>query len=245
MRVAIVDDERLARDRLRRLVASTAGTELVFQCGDADTAVTLTVQHRPDVLFLDIRMPGGNGFDVVTRLTERLDEGELPLVVFVTAWDDQAVRAFEAEAVDYLVKPFDDERFAEAMRRVRRRVGHRRVHSSAAAEQPGRLDRIVVKQRGRGRLVSATTVDWIEAEGVHARLHIAGESYLIRIAMHELEVRLDPRHFVRIHRSTIVNLDRVQDLYAAENMLVLQDGTSLVISRSRKAQLARLLGQSL
>lgn len=190
----------------------------------------------------------------------------------MTAWDEHAVRAFEAQAVDYLVKPFDDGRFAKTMRRVRRRIGQQRLHSAAAqlaallqAGQPaarevvdtgappaavpesesGRLERIVVKQRGRGRLVPATAVDWIEAEGVHARLHVADESYLIRIPMHELEARLDPRRFVRIHRSTIVNLDRVRDLYAAENMLVLNDGTSLVISRNRKAQLARLLGPSL
>jgi two-component system, LytTR family, response regulator len=284
MRVGIADDERLARERLRRLVEAAGDAELVFQCGDGDAAVVLTEQHRPDVLFLDIRMPGGDGFDVVARLVERLGDDALPLVVFVTAWDEHAVRAFDSHAVDYLVKPFDDERFAETLRRLRRRVGHQRLHAAAAqlaslvrpsspqgtpdtaapastgATSPaplrssssavpetdsGRLDRIVVKQGGRGRLIPATMVDWIEAESVHARLHIGSHSYLIRIPMHRLETRLDPQRFARIHRSTIVNLDRVRDLYAADNMLVLHDGTALVISRSRKSQLARLLGQSL
>ncbi len=272
IRVAIVDDERLARERLRRLAQAEPDLEVALVCRDGDEAVQGIVEERPELVFLDVQMPGRDGFGVVEALLERLGSESLPTVVFVTAYQEHAVRAFEAQALDYLVKPFDDERFAATLARVRRRIGQERLGaaaaqfravlglarggegaadppSSACAEAPaGRLDRIVLRTGDRVRLVAAETVDWIEADGVYARLHLGEQSYLIRTAMHELEARLDGRRFARIHRSYIVNLDRVKELrelHRGEYEVVLADGTRLKLSRSRKSHLERQLGQSL
>jgi two-component system, LytTR family, response regulator len=267
IRVAIVDDERLARERLKRLAGRVPDLEVTQVCHDGESAVEAITQDPPDVVFLDVQIPGGDGFAVARALRERLQPGEMPLVVFVTAYDAHALRAFEAQALDYLVKPFDDDRFLEMLTRVRQRVRERRL--GAATEQlrsllgadpgavtappalgpdTGRLDRIVVRAGERTRLIPAETVDWVEADGVYARIHAAKEQFLIRVPMHEMEARLDPRRFVRIHRSTIVNLDRVaelRELWRGEYAVVLHDGTRLKLSRSRKSQLEALLGQSL
>lgn len=271
IRVAIVDDERLARERLRRLAEAEPDLEVALVCRDGDEAVQGIVEERPELVFLDVQMPGRDGFGVVEALLERLGAEQLPVIVFVTAFQEHALRAFEAQALDYLVKPFDDERFAATLARARRRIGQERLGAAAAQfravlglarggegaadpasaspEAPaGRLDRIVLKTGDRVRLVPAETVDWIEADGVYARLHLGAQSYLIRTAMHELEARLDGRRFARIHRSSIVNLDRVKELrelHRGEWEVVLADGTRLKLSRSRKAHLERQLGQSL
>ena len=263
LRVAIVDDEPLARERLRRLLEAEEDLEIVATCRDGDAAVEEIVATRPALVFLDVQMPGRDGFGVVEALLDQLEA--MPLVVFVTAYDEHAVRAFEAQALDYLVKPFDDERFAATMQRARRRLRQERLDAASgqlralldaaapkedatAVAEGERLDRIALKVRDRTRFVRAEEVDWIEADGVYARLHLGKQSFLLRVAMHELERRLDPRRFVRIHRSTIVNLDRVrevQELFRGELELLLQDGTRLKLSRSRKAQLEKLLGQRL
>ncbi|WP_420126027.1 LytR/AlgR family response regulator transcription factor [Longimicrobium sp.] len=270
IRVAIVDDERLARERLRRLVQAEPDLEVTLVCRDGDEAVRGIVQERPELAFVDLQMPGRDGFGVVQALLEQLGPDGLPLIVFVTAYQEHALRAFDAQALDYLVKPFDDERFAATLARVRRRISQERLGAAAAqlgsalglargggtpaplsaqAEAPaGRLDRIVLKTGDRVRLAAAETVDWVEADGVYARLHLGAQSYLIRTPMHELESRLDGRRFARIHRGAIVNLDRVKELrelHRGEWEVVLADGTRLKLSRSRKAHLERLLGQSL
>ena len=274
IRVAIVDDERLARERLRRLAEAEPDLEVALVCRDGDEAVQGIVEERPELVFLDVQMPGRDGFGVVEALLERLGAEQLPVVVFVTAYQEHALRAFEAQALDYLVKPFDDERFAATLARARRRIGQERLGAAAAQfravlglarggegagdpaplasaspEAPaGRLDRIVLKTGDRVRLVPAETVDWIEADGVYARLHLGTQSYLIRTAMHELEARLDGRRFARIHRGSIVNLDRVRELrelHRGEWEVVLADDTRLKLSRSRKTHLERQLGQSL
>jgi two-component system LytT family response regulator len=259
MRVAIVDDERLARERLRRLLEAEEQAEVVAEAGDGDSAIEGIIRTTPDLVFLDVQMPGCDGFAVVEALLEKMERP--PLVVFVTAYDEHAIRAFEAQALDYLVKPFDDDRFAATMDRARRRLRQENLEAATAhlralldgsvatPEDSGeRLERFALKVRDRTRFVRAESVDWIEADGVYARLHIAKESYLIRIPMHDLERRLDPRRFVRIHRSTIVNLDRVaevQELFRGELALLLENGTRLKLSRSRKVQLEKLLGQRL
>jgi two-component system LytT family response regulator len=275
IRVAIVDDERLARERLRRLREGQPpqpDLEVALECRDGDEAIRAIVEERPELVFLDLQMPGRDGFGVVDGLLELLGAEQLPLIVFVTAYQEHALRAFEAHALDYLVKPFDDERFAATLGRVRRRLGQERlgaaaaqlrsalglarggdvpvdVPASASAEgAAGRLDRIVLKTGDRVRLVAAETVDWVEADGVYARLHIGAQPYLIRMAMHELERRLDPARFARIHRGAIVNLDRVRELrelHRGEFEVVMADGRRLKLSRTRKAHLERLLGQSL
>jgi two-component system LytT family response regulator len=269
LRVGIVDDERLARERLHALLVDDAGVQVALTCADGDTAVEQIVRERPDLVFLDVQMPGRDGFAVVEAVLAKLGDAA-PFVIFVTAYDEHAIRAFDAQAVDYLVKPFDDDRFASAMQRARKRLRQERLEAAsghlralldaipaasdsepatAAPESEAEtLDRFALKVRDRTRFVRAETVDWIEADGVYARLHIARESYLIRIPMHDLERRLDARRFVRIHRSTIVNLDRVkevQELFRGELALMLEDGTQLKLSRSRRAHLEKLLGQRL
>ena len=263
LRAAIVDDEPFARQRLKGLLQASGDVEVVAVCRDGKSAVEEIVATRPELVFLDVQMPGRDGFAVLEALLEQLDP--VPLIVFVTAHDEHAVRAFEAQALDYLVKPFDDERFAATMHRARRRLRQERLDAASgklralldaapptedalAVAEGERLDRIALKVRDRTRFVRAEEVDWIEADRVYARLHLGKQSFLIRFAMHELERRLDPRRFVRIHRSTIVNLDRVrevQELFRGEFELLLHDGTRLKLSRSRKAQLEKLLGQRL
>ena len=273
MRVGIVDDERLARERIRQLLEAGGDAEIVFTCHEGASAVQAVLDDRPDLLFLDVQMPGKDGFEVASKLLETLGDAEMPVVVFVTAYEEHALRAFEARALDYLVKPFDDERFTSMLERARTRVRQQKLEAAAgqlrsllastvqtasAPEQSelsatpestnGRLDRIVLRAGERVRIVKAETVDWIEAESVYARLHIGKESWLIRMPMHELESRLDPRRFARIHRSTIVNLDRVKELreqFRGDFIVVLNDGLELKLSRSRKAHLEEMLGQSL
>jgi two-component system LytT family response regulator len=269
LRVGIVDDERLARERIRQLLAADRDSEIAFMCHEGGLAVQAVLDDRPDVLFLDVQMPGKDGFAVAEALLRTLGDGEMPIIVFVTAHDAHALRAFEARALDYLVKPFDDARFNSMMDRVRTRVrqqrleaasgplrallgdaGHEAHQESAASPESenGRLERIAVRTHDRVRIVRAECVDWIEAESVYARLHSGSESWLIRMPMHELEARLDPQRFARIHRSTIVNLDKVKELreqFRGDFVVVLTDGIELRLSRSRKAHLEKLLGQSL
>ncbi|HYC76732.1 MAG TPA: LytTR family DNA-binding domain-containing protein [Planctomycetota bacterium] len=261
----IVDDEPLARERIRRLLARHADVEVVGLAANGEEAATVIRVASPDLVFLDVQMPGLDGFGVV----ERVGVEHMPLVVFVTAHDEFALKAFRAHALDYLVKPFDDDRFDATLDRARRMVHQRRAGEigeqlgallrtaaaprtaapagDAAGDDPARLDRIAVKTGDRVRLVRAHEIDWIEAEGPYARLHVGSETHVLRTAMHELESRLDPRRFVRIHRSTLVNLDRVKELreyFRGEYLVLLEDGTELKLSRSRRATLEALLGQS-
>lgn len=277
IRVVIVDDEALARERLRRLLATESDVEIVGHCATGDAAVETILGERPDLVFLDVQMPTRDGFAVVDALLEALTSERMPLMVFVTAYDQHALRAFEAQALDYLVKPFEDERFAAVLARARRRVRQERLEGigdrlrdllsvvgpagvSAAAQQGvaqeilvadpggGRLEHLVLRSGKRSRIVRVEEVDWIGADGVYARIFVGRMSHLLRMAMHELEVRLDPRRFVRIHRSTIVNVDRVHEVHEEDRgqfAVVLQDGTRLKLSRSRRAQFEAVLGQSL
>lgn len=276
--VVVVDDEPLARDRLRRLIEDEGDMSLVAECANGDDAVETVVRLRPDLLFLDVQMPGRDGFEVVAELVDGLPPDSVPAIVFVTAYDAHALRAFDAKALDYLVKPFEDDRFAETLERARLQINQGRLGAltaqlrdllavgtgsalPAASESArlltegampeaatGRLDRIVLRTRNRARIIRAEDVDWIGADGVYARLHFDGSTALIRTPMHELETRLDAMRFVRIHRSTIVNLDRVRELREVdrgEYDVVLVDGTRLKLSRSRRAQLEAMLGQRL
>ena len=246
----IVDDEALARTRLKRLVALEEGTELVAEAGTVADAVRLVGATRPDVLLLDIKMPGGDGFDVVDALGD-----PPPAVVFVTAYGDHALHAFDVEAVDYLLKPFDTDRFRSAFARARRRLRTRadlpsrqdlraalaRLWGSDGA-RPG-LDRLVVRSGQRIAFVAIDEVDWIEGAGNYARLHVGGADHLVRMSLSELEERLAPRGFARVHRSTIVNLDRVREMRhwsGGTHLLELHDGTRLRVSAGyRDALLAR------
>jgi two-component system LytT family response regulator len=231
IRVVIADDEHLACERLSRLLAQESGIQVVGVAHGGEEAARMIVESRPALAFLDVKMPGLDGFGVVESLLASLSPDEMPIIVFITAYNEFAIKAFEARALDYLVKPFEDERFAETLNRVRSSVRKERLgaltdklrdllapgspidrdheEASASEDAAGRLDRIVLKTGNRARIIKAEDVDWIAADGVYARIHFDGTSALLRTPLNELETRLDPRRFVRIHRSSIVNLDRV------------------------------------
>lgn len=238
VRVMIADDEALARARLRRLVALEAGTDVVAEAATVPDAARLVAETRPDILLLDIRMPGGDGFDVLDALAE-----PPPAVVFVTAYESHALRAFDVAAVDYLLKPFDAARFRLAFGRARARL-RRRAEVPTAGDlrallarltsgTPPAGDRLLARTGQRIAFVPVSDVDWIEGAGNYVRLHVGDETHLVRASLTELEQRLGGRGFVRVHRSTIVNLDRVREMRhwsGGTHILELDDGTEVRVS---------------
>src|SRR5215510_561759 len=253
IRTVIVDDEPLARRRIRRMLARDPKIEVVCDCGNGKDAIAAMRTLNPDLLFLDIQMPEINGFDVL----ELSDPKQLPLVIFVTAYDQYALRAFEVSAVDYLVKPFDRARFERALTRAKSRLATDRGsdlsrQTLALLEElkarSNHVERLLIKAGGRAFFLKAEEIDWIEAEGKYVRLHVGKESYLLREAIGTMETQLDPKKFPRIHRSTIVNIDRVRELqpwFHNEYRVVLKDGTELMLSRSCRKRLGELLGSAL
>ena len=235
LRILHADDEPLARLRVADLLAEVADVELVAACEDGEEAVGAIVAARPDVVLLDVQMPGLTGFEVV----EALAGEEMPVVIFVTAYNEFAVRAFDAHAVDYLLKPLAPARFNEAIERARAQVLQRRRGEGmpdltalleAIADRQGYPERIVVRLGHRLILVPVQTIDWIGAEGNYARLHAGKQGHLVRDTMAGLERRLDPAVFLRIHRSTIVNTRRVREIQTLSSrtfVLILEDGTRL------------------
>jgi two-component system LytT family response regulator len=246
LKVVVVDDEPIAREGLRALLAADRDVEVVAECGDGASAVETIRRTRPDIVFLDVQMPDVDGFDVLRALA-----GEpLPAVVFVTAYDKYALRAFDVHAVDYLLKPFHDERFAEALARAKARRGEDMTGRIARLldERKPKVMRVLVKTGGRVLFLRADEIDWIEAADYYVKLHVAGKVHMLRESMAALEARLDPELFFRVHRSAIVNLERVRELQPysrREHVLVLRDGTRLRLTRSRRERLAALLGQRL
>ncbi|MEM6326839.1 MAG: LytTR family DNA-binding domain-containing protein [Bacteroidota bacterium] len=259
MTVLIVDDEHLGRERIRRLLTGRPGI-LVHLAADGEEAIRAIRAAPPDLVFLDVQMPHLDGFEVV----ERVGVNAMPLTVFVTAFDEYALRAFEAHALDYLLKPFGDDRFEAVLARAERRIREqqashlgeaytRLVETHRGGYTPrlsgtGPLERFPVRRGGRVLLVRAEEIDWVEADGPYALLHVGRQRHAVRIAMRELDDRLDSQRFIRIHRSTIVNLDRVRelrDMGRGEYEAVLHDGTALKLSRSRRAHLEQRLGLSL
>jgi two-component system, LytTR family, response regulator len=246
VKVAIVDDEPLAREGLRTLLAGDRDIQVVAECADGQAAIEAIRRTKPDIVFLDVQMPDVDGFDVLRALA-----GEpLPAVVFVTAYDKYALRAFDVHAVDYLLKPFHDERFAEALARAKARRGEDMTERIARLldERKPKITRVLVKTGGRVLFIRADEIDWIEAADYYVKLHVAGKVHMLRESMAALEARLDPEMFFRVHRSAIVNLERVRELQPfsrREHVLVLRDGTRLRLTRSRRERLAALLGQRL
>jgi two-component system LytT family response regulator len=226
IRTMIVDDEPLARRSLLTLLARDVETEVVGECGSGTEAVDAIRAIRPELLFLDVQMPGCDGFDVLERLGAAVPKA----VIFVTAYDRYALKAFEAEALDYLLKPFDDARFARALERAKGMVRGGK----------GQESRLLVKSTGRVTILKTREIDWIEAADYYACLHVSGRTHLLRRSLAELEEDLDPGTFCRIHRSTIVNLERVGEMRLDPNgeyEVVLRDGTRLRMSRSYREQL--------
>jgi two-component system LytT family response regulator len=264
MRVAVIDDEPLARQRIEDLLAKEEGIEVVATAATGDEAVETIRRTRPDLVFLDVQMPGKTGLEVVAEVGAE----EMPVTIFVTAFDQFALKAFDLAAVDYLVKPFDDERFAQALRRARHTVELEEVKemtqrllalvrapeeagapagapASAPAPAPDYLDRIPVEQRGQVRVVPVDRIDYITASGPYAELHAGEKTFAVRERMQTLEERLDPALFFRIHRSAIVRLDRIDTLLRSSGGdygVRLKNGTELPVSRSRREELEAKMG---
>ncbi len=237
LRVLVADDEPLGRQRLVRLLEQEPDAELVSVCADGQSARAAIRRHDPDLLFLDVEMPALDGFGVLREL----GGGERPAVVFVTAHAHYALRAFDAQALDYLLKPFDEERFHRAYARARDRLAAR---GTATPEVP---ERLAVKNDGRVTFVRTADIDWIEAASNYVRLHVGRETHLIRESMTGIEARLSPGRFLRIHRTMIVNLDRLRELqpwFSGEYIAILADGTRLKVSRGYRDAVQRWLGQS-
>ena len=243
VKALIVDDEAPARRRLADLLRGVACVSEIIEAADGNAAVQSILNERPDVVFLDIQMPGQSGLAVVDAISlERM-----PVTVFVTAYDQHAISAFEANALDYLLKPFSDERFEATMARVTKRLEQHLAAPMLGAE-PERWDRLVVKAAGTTHFVKAADIDWIEAVGVYVNLYIGGKAMLYRSPIHLLAEKLDPAHFVRIHRSAIVNLESIVHLEAishGEFEVVLKHGGRTKVSRTYRSQLEKRLGQAL
>jgi two-component system LytT family response regulator len=259
LRVLVVDDEPPARKRLADMLAGDRDVGVVLEAQNGADAVALIQEQRPDVVFLDVQMPGVDGFGVI----DALGAANMPLTVFVTGYDRFALKAFETEALDYLVKPFSDQRFIQTMQRAKTRLQEVRADKIADANafgpellelatsrvRPGELWRwIAVRTRDRTRLVMAEEIDWIEAAGVYVTLHVGSEKFLYRAGLAAVASRLDPFQFARIHRSSAVNLKSIAFLERrshGEFDVVLKNGTRLMLSRSYRADVEKMLGQPL
>ena len=204
IRAAIIDDEPLARDGIRLRLTSEPDIEIIGEAADGPAALRLIRTTHPDLLFLDVQMPGMSGLEVLSEIAEEM----VPVVIFVTAYDQYAIHAFEVNAVDYLLKPFTKERFDEALRRARREHTSRDAPSRLA----GLLKRIAVRTQDRYVLLKVTDIDWIEAAANYVEIHARGKSFLLRSTIGQLETRLDPERFARIHRSILVNAERVAEI---------------------------------
>ena len=252
-RVVIVDDEPLARQRIADQLAHEDGVDVVGEASNGLQAVEKIRSLHPDLVFLDVQMPGMDGLDVV----DTVGADEMPLTIFTTAFDQYALKAFDRAAVDYLLKPFDDERFSQAFRRARKELELREVDRIAhrlrdlleedQEEQHSReyLDRITVESRGQLRVVPVANIDYITASGPYAELHAGGRTYAVRERMQILEEQLDPAVFFRVHRSAIVRVDRIDAMLRAaggDYSVRLKDGTVLSVSRSRRDALEKRIG---
>ncbi len=251
LRVMIVDDELLARQRLEDLLVKEERVEIVEMVDNGTRAVKAIQQLKPDLVFLVVQMPGLTGLEVAAEI----DRETMPAIIFVTAYDQHALRAFELTALDYLVKPFDDDRFEQAFRRARKMIELEEVGrmtsrlltllQGESKSGPEYLERIAVEMRGQVRVVPVETIDYITSSGPYAELHVGERTHVLRERMQNLEDRLDPGRFFRIHRSAIVRLDRIESLKKAsggEYAVKLRDGTELSVSRNRREELEQRLG---
>ena len=252
IRTLVVDDEPLARERLTSLLAAEPDIEVLGQCRDGEEAVRGIIDHTPDLVFLDVQMPAMNGFEVI----EAVGSERMPLVIFVTAYDQHALKAFQVRALDYVLKPFDRERFQEALQRARAQIqrdesgdlGRRLLAlvKDLRRDQP-KTDRLVVKSGGRLFFLRTDEIDWIEAAGNYVRLHVGTTSHLLRETMNAIEGRLDAEKFFRIHRSRIVNMERIQEMQPwlnGEYAVVLRTGTRLTLSRGYREKLQERLART-
>jgi two-component system LytT family response regulator len=247
----VVDDEPVARERIVGLLQQEKDIELVGECADGNQAVNAIQQQHPDLVFLDVQMPACDGFGVI----QQVGADQMPAVVFVTAYDEYALRAFEVHAIDYLLKPFGRDRFQQTLQHAREHLERRRAGDLGRRllalvqdlkPEPQKLDRLVVKSGGRVFFLRTDDIDWIEAAGNYVRLHLGEDSHLFRETMNNMEGRLDAHRFVRIHRSRIVNTDRIKELqpwFNGEYVVILQNGARLTLSRGYREKLQERLGK--
>jgi two-component system LytT family response regulator len=251
IRALLVDDEALSRRGIRQLLASHPDVDVVGECRDGRAALAAIAESSPDLLFLDIQMPELDGFGVIREAAAARDVGALPLTVFLTAFEEFALDAFDVEAVDYLVKPVSEQRFDEAMRRVRRRLalppsaGHEAASNGSATTASHAPSHLVVATPRGQRIIPLGEIDWIGADDYYVAVHAGGRRHLLRESMASLEARLDHARFVRVHRGAIVNIDRIRELRTSNGggdaVVVLQDGTRLPVSRRRRPALMAAL----
>jgi two-component system LytT family response regulator len=252
IRTMVVDDEPVARERIVSLLQQEQDIEVVGECADGHQAVNAIQVHHPDLVFLDVQMPAVDGFGVI----QQVGADRMPPVVFVTAYDEYALRAFEVHAIDYLLKPFGRDRFQQTLQHAREHLERRRAGDLGKRllalvqdlkPEPQKLDRLVVKSGGRVFFLRTDEIDWIEAAGNYVRLHLSEDSHLFRETMNNMESRLDTHRFVRIHRSRIVNTDRIKELqpwFNGEYVVVLQNGARLTLSRGYREKLQERLGKA-
>lgn len=256
IRTIIVDDEPLARRNIRLLLKDDPEIEICGEANSGRDALSLIRKHSPDLVFLDIQMPELDGFGVL----ESIDAEQLPVIVFVTAFDQYALKAFEFHALDYLLKPFDDARFGKALAQAKLQVEQRELkdlsqrlvallesREQRPVAEPSRnkyVSRLLIKSAGRVSFLKTDEIDYVQAEDYYVNLHVGRKGHLLRETMNEMEEKLDPAKFLRIHRSSIVNIERIRELqqhFNGEYIVLLHDGTELKLSRSRREQLQALL----
>ncbi len=248
IRALIVDDEPLARKRIRDLLKGEPDIEVIGDCGSSGPALELLDRERTDLLFLDVQMPELDGFELLEAI-----DGDVPAVIFVTAYDHYALRAFDAQAVDYLLKPFSEDRFQQALQRARRQISKvdrglmpSELISLLRTVRSGRrpAERLVIRTGGRVLFLRTGEIDYVEAAGNYLNVYAGKETHLIRETMQNLEARLDPARFLRIHRSTIVNVERIKELqpwFGGEYIVILRDGRKLTLSRTYRTRVQELL----
>jgi two-component system LytT family response regulator len=249
-KVLIVDDERLSRRRIRRLLSLDRECTVIGECANGAEAVETLKTQKPEILFLDIQMPELDGFEVVEALAQMA-----PLVIFTSAFDDYALRAFEVHAFDYLLKPFDGRRFLESVHRAKARISQDRPGApdsrilelfESFSKSRRTPDRIAVRNSGRVVFLKLDDIDWMEASDNYVSLHCGRETHVVRQTMCDLEAQLDPSKFLRVHRSAIVNLDRIRELqpwFRGDYRVILRDGTELTLTKNHREKLeSKLLG---
>lgn len=254
IRAIIVDDEPLARDKVQLFAKSEADIEVVGVCSNGHEALSSLSALKPDIMFLDIQMPEMNGFE----LLDRIKASPLPGIIFITAYDEFALRAFEFHALDYLLKPFDRERFSKSVEHARAiiqsssqtEITKEQIHAllGTIQQSPAKLERFIVKHNGRIIFLRLDEIDWMEAAGNYVNLHAGNDAYLVRETMNNIEAQLPSQKFIRIHRSSIINIDKIKELqpyFNGEYKVILQNNTQVILSRSYRENFTKLLGKPL
>lgn len=248
IRTLIIDDEPLARERLRSLLKSDPEIEVIGECANGQQAIESIRSESPDLVFLDIQMPEGNGFEVL----EHLDLERMPIVVFVTAYDQYAVRAFEVHALDYLLKPYDQARFEKTLGRAKAEIALRKTSQASQKllsllegmeSKKAQVDRLLIRSAGKVFFLRVDEIDWVESSGNYVKLHVGNDAHLLRETMNEMERKLNKEKFIRIHRSTIVNLDRIKEIqpwFNGEYVVILQNDSKLTASRGYRKRLSEV-----